>query len=135
MTLKEIRDFALASSDRSPVELARIRNVSVIRSSFDTLNTALRIKSWQFIDPVVDTEFVTVAGKASVAEARGIVEQEAQRAGMHDGQDRFLAGPAVDQADMRFHVTEVHPVGAAGVAHRVLGGGGMFVHRTEDCRQ
>jgi manganese-dependent inorganic pyrophosphatase len=60
------------------VELARIRNVSVIRSPFDTLNTALRIKSSQFIDPVVDTEFVTVGGKASLSEARGIVERSAQ---------------------------------------------------------
>jgi manganese-dependent inorganic pyrophosphatase len=60
------------------VELARIRNVSVIISPFDTLNTALRIKSSQFIDPVVDTEFVTVGAKASVAEARGIVERSSQ---------------------------------------------------------
>jgi manganese-dependent inorganic pyrophosphatase len=50
----------------------------VIRSPFDTLNTALRIKSSQFIDPVVDTEFVTVGGKASLSEARGIVERSAQ---------------------------------------------------------
>ena len=59
-------------------ELAKIRNVSVILSPFDTLNTALRIKSSQFIDPVVDTEFVTVPGKASVVEARGIVERSPQ---------------------------------------------------------
>jgi len=60
------------------VELAKIRNVSVILSPFDTLNTALRIKSSQFIDRVVDTDFVTVSAKASVAEARGIVERSPQ---------------------------------------------------------
>ena len=60
------------------IELAKIRNVSVILSPVDTLNTALRIKSSQFIDPVVDTEFVTVSGKASVVEARGIVERSPQ---------------------------------------------------------
>jgi manganese-dependent inorganic pyrophosphatase len=59
-------------------ELARIRGVSVILSPFDTLNTALRIKSSQFIDPVVDTDFVTVAGKSSVAKAREIVERSPQ---------------------------------------------------------
>jgi manganese-dependent inorganic pyrophosphatase len=59
-------------------ELARIRNVSVILSPFDTLNTALRIKSSQFIDRVVDTDVVTVSGKASVVEARAIVERSPQ---------------------------------------------------------
>jgi len=43
------------------VELARIRGVSVIQSPFDTLNTVLRIRSAQFIDPVVEREFVTAA--------------------------------------------------------------------------
>lgn len=60
------------------IELAKIRNVSVILSPVDTLNTALRIKSSQFIDPVVDTEFVTVSGKASVVEARAKVERSPQ---------------------------------------------------------
>jgi len=60
------------------VELAKIHNVSVLLSPFDTLNTALRIKSSQFIDRVVDTDFVTVPGKASVVEARGIVERSPQ---------------------------------------------------------
>ena len=59
-------------------ELAKIRNVSVILSPFDTLNTALRIKSSQFIDPVVDTDVITVPGKASVVEARTIVERSPQ---------------------------------------------------------
>jgi manganese-dependent inorganic pyrophosphatase len=59
-------------------ELAKIRNVSVILSPFDTLNTALRIKSSQFIDRVVDTDFVTVSGKASLSEARSIVERSPQ---------------------------------------------------------
>ena len=59
-------------------ELAKIRNVSVLLSPFDTLNTALRIKSSQFIDRVVDTDVVTVLGKASVVEARAIVERSPQ---------------------------------------------------------
>ena len=59
-------------------ELARIRNVSVLLSPFDTLNTTLRIKSSQFIDRVVDTDVVTVLGKASVVEARAIVERSPQ---------------------------------------------------------
>ncbi|RLS31725.1 MAG: putative manganese-dependent inorganic diphosphatase [Planctomycetota bacterium] len=60
------------------VELAKIRKVSVIISPFDTLNTTLRIKSSQFIDPVVDTDVVTVPAKASVVEARATVERSAQ---------------------------------------------------------
>ena len=67
--------FSLSAGLR---ELAVLRNVSVILSPFDTINTALRIKSSQFIDPVVDTDFVTVSGKASVVEARGIVERSSQ---------------------------------------------------------
>jgi len=60
------------------VELAKIRRVSVIISPFDTLNTTLRIKSSQFIDPVVDTDVVTVPAKASVVEARAVVERSPQ---------------------------------------------------------
>ena len=60
------------------VELAKIRRVSVIISPFDTVNTTLRIKASQFIDTVVDTDFVTVPGKASIVEARALVERSPQ---------------------------------------------------------
>ncbi len=60
------------------VELARARDVSVILSPFDTVNTTLRLKSSQFIDPVVETEVLTLAAKATVAEVRGTVERSTQ---------------------------------------------------------
>jgi len=60
------------------VELARIRNVSVIISPFDTVNTTLRLKSSQFIDPVVDVQFVTVPARSTVTEARTVVERSQQ---------------------------------------------------------
>ncbi|RLT15159.1 MAG: CBS domain-containing protein, partial [Planctomycetota bacterium] len=60
------------------LELARIHKVSVILSPFDTLNTTLRIKASQFIDAVVDTDFIAVSAKSSVAEARQVVERSSQ---------------------------------------------------------
>jgi manganese-dependent inorganic pyrophosphatase len=60
------------------VELARARDVSVILSPFDTVNTTLRLKSSQLIDPVVDTEVLTLPAKATVAEVRGTVERSTQ---------------------------------------------------------
>jgi manganese-dependent inorganic pyrophosphatase len=60
------------------VELARARDVSIILSPFDTVNTTLRLKSSQFIDPVVETEVLTLPAKATVAEVRGTVERSTQ---------------------------------------------------------
>ncbi len=60
------------------VELARARDVSVILSPFDTVNTTLRLKSSQFIDPVVETDVLTLAAKSTVAEVRGMVERSTQ---------------------------------------------------------
>ena len=60
------------------VELARARNVSVILSPFDTVNTTMRLKSSQFIDPVVDIDFITVSAKSTVTAARSIVERSPQ---------------------------------------------------------
>ena len=48
------------------------------RQPFDTVNTTLRLKSSQFIDPVVDQQFVTVLGRSTVTEARAIVERSQQ---------------------------------------------------------
>ena len=74
------------------VELARLRNVSVIQSPFDTLNTVLRIRSAQFIDPVVQTDVVTLPAKMSVADAREIVERSTQPVFPVVGDDGTLVG-------------------------------------------
>ena len=74
------------------VELARLRGVSVITSPFDTLNTVLRIRSAQFIDPVVARDVVTIHGKASLAEARGVVERSSQPVFPVTGDDGRLVG-------------------------------------------
>ncbi|MGI9177090.1 MAG: putative manganese-dependent inorganic diphosphatase [Pirellulales bacterium] len=74
------------------VELAKLRGVSVITSPFDTLNTVLRIRSAQFIDPVVERDVVTLDGKASLAEARGIVERSSQPVFPVVGDDGRLIG-------------------------------------------
>jgi manganese-dependent inorganic pyrophosphatase len=60
------------------IELARARNVSVILSPFDTVNTTMRLKSAQFIDPAVGTEFITVLAKSTVTNARAVVERSSQ---------------------------------------------------------
>jgi manganese-dependent inorganic pyrophosphatase len=74
------------------VELARIRGVSVIQSPFDTLNTVLRIRSAQFIDPVVEREFVTIPAKAGLSEARAVVERSSQPVFPVVGDDGRLVG-------------------------------------------
>jgi manganese-dependent inorganic pyrophosphatase len=76
------------------VELARIRGVSVIQSPYDTVNTTLRLKSSQFIDPVVDTDVITIPGRATVAEARPLVERATQPVFPVVGDDGRLVGLA-----------------------------------------
>jgi manganese-dependent inorganic pyrophosphatase len=76
------------------VELARARGVSVILSPFDTVNTTLRLKSSQFIDPVVDTDVITLPAKATVAEVRGVVERATQPVFPVVADDRTLVGLA-----------------------------------------
>ena len=83
--------FPLASE---VVEIAKAKKVSVISSPFDTVNTTLRIKSAQFIDPVVERDIVTVPGKWTVAEARGVVERSAQPVFPVVGDDGGLVGLA-----------------------------------------
>jgi manganese-dependent inorganic pyrophosphatase len=83
--------FPLASE---VVEIARAKGVSVISSPFDTVNTTLRIKSSQFIDPVVERDVVTLPGKWSVAEARALVERSAQPVFPVVGDDGKLMGLA-----------------------------------------
>ena len=83
--------FPLASE---VVEIAKAKGVSVISSPFDTVNTTLRIKSSQFIDPVVERDIVTVPGKWTVAEARAVVERSPQPVFPVVGDDGTLVGLA-----------------------------------------
>ena len=76
------------------VELAKAREVSVILSPFDTVNTTLRLKSSQFIDPVVETDVVTLSAKATAAEVRGMVERSTQPVFPVVGDDGVLVGLA-----------------------------------------
>jgi manganese-dependent inorganic pyrophosphatase len=76
------------------VELAKAREVSVILSPFDTVNTTLRLKSSQFIDPVVETDVVTLSAKATAAEVRGTVERSTQPVFPVVGDDGVLVGLA-----------------------------------------
>jgi manganese-dependent inorganic pyrophosphatase len=76
------------------IELAKARDVSVIMSPFDTVNTTLRLKSSQFIDPVVDTDVLTLPAKATAAEVRGTVERSTQPVFPVVGDDGVLVGLA-----------------------------------------
>lgn len=57
------------------VQLSQARNVAVIQSPFDTATTTMRIKSSQFIDSAIDTQFTSLSCKQPVDEARSIVEK------------------------------------------------------------
>jgi len=76
------------------VELARSREVSVILSPYDTVNTTLRLKSSQVIDPVVETDLLTLPARASVAEVRGTVARRSQPVFPVVGDDGRIAGLA-----------------------------------------
>ncbi|MFM8284182.1 MAG: putative manganese-dependent inorganic diphosphatase [Planctomycetaceae bacterium] len=67
--------FALSSGLE---QLARSHGVAVVRSPFDTVNTTMRIRSSQFIDPVVDSDVVTLPARMGVADARPVVERSQQ---------------------------------------------------------
>lgn len=75
-------------------ELARARGVAVVLSPFDTVNTTLRLKSAQFIDPVIETDVLTLPAKATAAEVRGVVERSAQPVFPVVGDDDSLVGLA-----------------------------------------
>ena len=76
------------------IELAKARGVSLIASPFDTVNTTLRLKSSQFIDPVVARDVITGPGRATVAEARELVERSTQPVFPVVGDDGTLVGLA-----------------------------------------
>ena len=83
--------FPLASE---VVEIAKAKGVSVISSPFDTVNTTLRIKSSQIVDPVVERDVITVPGKLAVTEAREMVERSPQPVFPVVGDDGRLVGMA-----------------------------------------
>jgi len=57
------------------VELAKSRGVAVIQSPYDTATTTMRIKSSQFIDSAIDTDFVVLPAKLTIEEARQKTER------------------------------------------------------------
>ncbi|MBM4023691.1 MAG: inorganic diphosphatase, partial [Planctomycetes bacterium] len=75
-------------------ELARARGVAVVLSPFDTVNTILRLKSAQFIDPAVETDVLTLPAKATVVEVRGVVQRSSQPVFPVVGDDGALVGLA-----------------------------------------
>ena len=56
-------------------ELARAKNVTIIRSPFDTATTTIRIRSSQFIDSAIDRKFETLPVHQSIEEARTLIER------------------------------------------------------------
>jgi manganese-dependent inorganic pyrophosphatase len=60
------------------VQLAQARNVAVIVSPYDTATTTMRIKSSQFIDSAINSQFVSLSAKQPVDEARLIVEKSSE---------------------------------------------------------
>lgn len=60
------------------VELAKSRGVAVIQSPFDTATTTMRIKSAQFIDSAIDSNYIALLGKIPVDEARSKVEKTSE---------------------------------------------------------
>ncbi len=57
------------------VSLAKLKNVTIIRSPFDTATTTMRIKSSQFIDSAIDRDFTSISAKQPVADARAMVDR------------------------------------------------------------
>jgi manganese-dependent inorganic pyrophosphatase len=60
------------------LQLAKLNNVTVICSPFDTATTTMRIKSARRIDSAIQTDCVTLSAKMPVADARKIIERTRQ---------------------------------------------------------
>ncbi len=60
------------------IELARVKNVTVINSAFDTATTTIRIRSSQFIDSAIDRTFATLLHHQPVQEARDSIERSSE---------------------------------------------------------
>ncbi len=61
------------------LQLAKINNVTVICSGFDTATTTMRIKSARRIDSAIQTECLTLSSKLPVADARKMVDRSRQK--------------------------------------------------------
>ncbi len=61
------------------MQLAKLNGVTVIKSSFDTATTTMRIKSARRIDSAIQTECLMLSSKMPVADARKTVDRSRQR--------------------------------------------------------
>lgn len=61
------------------MQLAKLNQVTVIKSSFDTATTTMRIKSARRIDSAIQTECLTLSSKQPVADARKLVDRSRQK--------------------------------------------------------
>ncbi len=61
------------------IQLAKINNVTVIRSAFDTATTTMRIKSARGIDNAIQRDCLTLSSKMPVADARLQVARSRQK--------------------------------------------------------
>jgi manganese-dependent inorganic pyrophosphatase len=60
------------------LQLAKLNNVTVLKSPFDTATTTMRIKSARRIDSAIQRDFVRLQGKLPVEEARKLVDRVRQ---------------------------------------------------------
>lgn len=67
--------------DLSPglLQLAKLNQVTVITSAFDTATTTMRIKSARRIDSAIQTDSLTLSSKLPVEDAREIVDRSRQK--------------------------------------------------------
>ncbi len=61
------------------LQLAKLNNVTVIKSGFDTATTTMRIKSARRIEPAIQTSVLTLSSKLPVADARKMVDRSRQK--------------------------------------------------------
>lgn len=61
------------------LQLAKLNDVTVIKSAFDTATTTMRIKSARRIDSGIQRDCLTLSPKLPVADARKLVERSPQR--------------------------------------------------------
>ncbi len=60
------------------VQLARMNNITVVKSPFDTATTTMRLKTARTIATAIERNFVSLAGRQSVADARQTIERVKQ---------------------------------------------------------
>lgn len=61
------------------MQLAKLNNVTVISSPYDTATTTMRIKSARRIASAIDSECMTLSAKLPIAEARAIIARSNQK--------------------------------------------------------